>query len=89
MVVTNIHPARERSNSVGLLDLTLTEKQVVGSIFGSANPRKDIPRLLELYSAGRLDLDAMVTSTYALDDVEQAFVDLRAGANIRGVLVYE
>ncbi len=89
VVVTNIHPMLETSNTIPMLDLTLSEKQVVGSLFGSANPRKDIPRLLELYSAGRLDLDGMVTRTYSLDDINQGFRDLRDGKNIRGVLVYD
>ena len=89
VVITNVHPVLERSNSIPLLDLTLSEKQVVGSIFGSANPRKDIPRLLELFSAGRLDLDTMITRTYSLDEINQGFQDLRDGRNIRGVLVYE
>ena len=39
IVVTNIHPALEMSATVSLLDLTLMEKQVVGSLFGSGNPR--------------------------------------------------
>ena len=43
VVVTNIHPAMEASASMSLLDLTLMEKQVVGSLFGSGNPRADIP----------------------------------------------
>ncbi|MCO8129145.1 NDMA-dependent alcohol dehydrogenase [Acidimicrobiia bacterium EGI L10123] len=89
VVITNIHSATETSNNISLLDLTLSEKQVVGSLFGSANPRKDIPRLLELYSAGRIDLDGMVTRTYSLDDINQGFQDMREGKNIRGVLVYE
>ena len=89
VVVTNIHPWLEESNNIPMTDLTLSEKQVVGSIFGSANPRKDIPRLLELYSAGRLDLDGMVTQTYALDDINQGYQDMRDGKNIRGVLLYE
>ena len=49
VVVTNIHPALEMTANVSLLDLTLMEKQLVGSLFGSANPRDDIPMLLELY----------------------------------------
>ena len=89
VVVTNIHSASETSNNIPLLDLTLSEKKVVGSLFGSANPRKDIPRLLELYSAGKLDLDGMVTRTYSLDDINQGFADMRDGKNIRGVLRYE
>lgn len=89
VVVTNIHPALEFSATMSLLDLTLMEKQVVGSLFGSANPRADIPKLLELYGEGTLDLDGLVTQTYALDEVNQGYEDMRAGKNIRGVLVYD
>jgi S-(hydroxymethyl)glutathione dehydrogenase/alcohol dehydrogenase len=89
VVVTNIHPALEFSATMSLLDLTLMEKQVVGSLFGSANPRADIPKLLELYGDGSLDLDGLVTQTYGLDDVNQGYEDMRAGKNIRGVLVYD
>ena len=49
---------------MSLLDLTLMEKQVVGSLFGSGNPRYDIPKLLGLYREGQLDLDGLVTKTY-------------------------
>jgi S-(hydroxymethyl)glutathione dehydrogenase/alcohol dehydrogenase len=89
VVVTNIHPALEMSASMSLLDLTLMEKQVVGSLFGSGNPRADIPKLLGLYREGQLDLDGLVTNTYALEDVNQGYVDMRDGTNIRGVLIYE
>jgi S-(hydroxymethyl)glutathione dehydrogenase/alcohol dehydrogenase len=89
VVVTNIHPLLETSAAVSLLDLTLMEKQVVGSIFGSANPRTAIPKLLELYGAGQLDLDGMVTRTYPLEGINDGYQDMRDGKNIRGVLVYE
>ena len=89
VVITNLHPATELSATVSLLDLTLMEKQVVGSIFGSANPRADIPKLLELYQRGQLDLDGLVTKTYSLDQVNDGYQDMRDGKNIRGVLVYE
>ena len=89
VVVTNIHPALELSASVSLLDLTLMEKQVVGSLFGSGNPRADIPKLLGLYREGQLDLDGLVTRTYTLDDINDGYQDMRDGKNIRGVLVYE
>ncbi|HEU0042765.1 MAG TPA: zinc-binding dehydrogenase, partial [Jiangellaceae bacterium] len=89
VVVTNIHPALEMSATMSLLDLTLMEKQVVGSLFGSGNPRADIPKLLGLYREGQLDLDGLVTNTYSLDDVNQGYADMRDGTNIRGVLIYE
>jgi S-(hydroxymethyl)glutathione dehydrogenase/alcohol dehydrogenase len=89
IVVTNIHPTAEASMAVPGAFLTLFEKQLIGSLFGSANIRKDIPALLELYTQGQLDLDTLVTNTYSLDDINQGFEDMRNGKNIRGVLLYD
>ena len=89
IVVTNIHPTVEPSMAVPGAFLTLFEKQLIGSLFGSANIRKDIPALLELYTQGQLDLDTLVTNTYTLDEINQGFEDMRNGKNIRGVLLYD
>lgn len=86
LIVTNIHPAAEKSVSVNLMELTLNEKQIVGTIYGSANPRADIPKILELWGRGQVDLDSMVTRTYPLEGVNDGYDDLRAGRNLRGVL---
>ncbi|MBP2369795.1 NDMA-dependent alcohol dehydrogenase [Pseudonocardia parietis] len=88
MVVTNIHPAGEREVAVNFMDLTLSEKQIVGTLYGSANPRADIPKLLELWSAGLVDLDAVVSRTYALEDINDGYADMRTGNFLRGVLRY-
>lgn len=89
VVVTNIHPALEMGGAnMSLLDLTLMEKQLVGSLFGSGNPRADIPKLLGLYREGQLDLDGLVTKTYKLEDINEGYQDMRDGKNIRGVLIY-
>ena len=88
VVVTNIHPAMEMTANISLLDLTLMEKQVVGSLFGSGNPRADIPKLLGLYREGQLDLDGLVTTEYDLDGVNDGYDDMRAGKNVRGVMIY-
>ena len=45
-----------------------------------------MPELLNLYSAGRLKLDELITKRYTLDDINQAYADMRAGVNIRGVI---
>jgi S-(hydroxymethyl)glutathione dehydrogenase/alcohol dehydrogenase len=89
VVVTNLHPAVEMSATMSMLDLILMEKQIVGALFGSANPRHDIPRLLGLWREGQLDLDGLVTKTYPLDAVNEGYEDMRAGKNIRGVLVFD
>ncbi len=89
VVVTNIHPAEEMNAQMNFFDLTLMEKQVVGSLFGSGNPRADIPKLLNLYREGLLDLDGLVTKTYNLEGINDGYDAMREGTNIRGVMVYE
>jgi len=89
VVVTNIHPFNETEVTMNLMMLTIYEKQVVGSIFGSANIHSDIPKLLKLYRNGLLDLDSMITNTYKLGDINQGYQDMRDGKNIRGVLIYD
>ncbi len=69
--------------------LTLFEKRIVGSLFGSANPAYDIPRLLDLYRAGDLKLDELITRRYRLDEINQGYADMLEGRNIRGLIVHE
>jgi alcohol dehydrogenase (nicotinoprotein) len=68
--------------------LTLFEKTIKGSLFGSGNSRRDILKMLDLYQAGTLKLDELVTSRYSLERVNQGYADLVAGKNIRGVVVH-
>ncbi len=74
--------------SINVMMLPLLEKRLLGSWYGSANVHVDIPRLFDLYRAGRLKLDELVTRTYSLDQVNQAFADMTSGANARGVIAF-
>ncbi|MDQ1129728.1 NDMA-dependent alcohol dehydrogenase [Microbacterium sp. SORGH_AS_0888] len=65
------------------------QRQIRGALFGDCNPLSDIPRLLRLYDSGDLKLDELVTRTYSLDQVNEAYADLVAGRNIRGVIVHD
>ena len=85
VVVTNIHPAMEMSASMSLLDLTLMEKQVVGSLFGSGNPRADIPKLLGLYREGQLDLDGHIIQRHALAGQNVALLQLFCAEDVTAV----
>ena len=89
IVVTNIHPTSEASIAIPAVFLTVFEKQLIGSLFGSGKRPRDIPKLLELYTQGQLDLDGLVTRTYPLEGINDGYADMYAGKNIRGVLVYE
>lgn len=89
IVVTNIHPTAEQSIAIPGAFLTLFEKQIIGSLFGSANIRKDIPRLMELYTQGQLNLDDLITKTYSLDEINEGYDAMRNGENIRGVILFD
>ncbi|HEX6394217.1 MAG TPA: NDMA-dependent alcohol dehydrogenase [Acidimicrobiales bacterium] len=87
-VMTNVHSAFEVDVKLSMIDLVFMEKEILGCLYGSANPRVDIPLLSQLYQAGQLDLEGMVTRRYPLDGINEGYEDMRAGRNIRGVLVY-
>jgi S-(hydroxymethyl)glutathione dehydrogenase/alcohol dehydrogenase len=69
--------------------LTLFQKRIEGSLFGASSPTKDIPRMLDLYRAGQLHLDELITKTYRLEDINQGYADMRDGLNIRGIVAYD
>jgi S-(hydroxymethyl)glutathione dehydrogenase/alcohol dehydrogenase len=68
--------------------LIAQNKRLLGSFFGSAKPHVDLPCLVELYRAGRLPVDELVTKRYALEALPQAFADMEAGHVARGVIVF-
>jgi S-(hydroxymethyl)glutathione dehydrogenase/alcohol dehydrogenase len=76
------------STAVRTMTLPFEEKTLTGSYFGSCVPRVDFPRMLALYMAGRLKLEELITRRYSIDEAPQAFVDLQAGKNARGVIVF-
>ncbi|HEX7045925.1 MAG TPA: Zn-dependent alcohol dehydrogenase [Burkholderiales bacterium] len=86
-VVVGVAPPKD-TTSIRTATLTFEEKTLTGSYFGSARPREDFPRLLALYKAKRLKLDELITRTYRIDEAPQAFADLAAGRNARGVIVF-
>jgi S-(hydroxymethyl)glutathione dehydrogenase/alcohol dehydrogenase len=88
-VVTNMHPMQETTVSLSLAELSIMEKQIVGTLFGSSNTNFDIPHLLGLYRRGHLDLEGMITNRYKLGDINQGYTDMREGRNIRGVIVFD
>ena len=76
------------STSLKTASITFEEKTLTGSYYGSARPREDFPRLIALYQGKKLKLDELITRTYRIDEAPQAFADLEAGRNARGVIVF-
>jgi S-(hydroxymethyl)glutathione dehydrogenase/alcohol dehydrogenase len=88
VVATGVGDLTEVGLPIALAELTLYQKRIQGSLFGGCSPTADIPRQLELYRSGKLKLDELITTTYTIDQVAEAYEDMHAGKNIRGVVVY-
>jgi len=67
-------------------ELFFNEKRLVGSLYGSADVRTEFHRLIRLWRNGRIDLEGLITKTGTLDDINQAFDDMKAGRVIRTVI---
>jgi Zn-dependent alcohol dehydrogenase len=72
--------------SIPMFPFVMQEKRLLGSVYGSGNPARDIPRLVSLYQEGRLKLNELVSRTYALDGVNDALAALAASDGARGVI---
>ena len=70
------------------MTMVFEEKTLQGSYFGTCVPRVDFPRMLNLYMAGKLKLDELITRRYTVEEAPQAFADLESGKNARGVIVF-
>jgi S-(hydroxymethyl)glutathione dehydrogenase/alcohol dehydrogenase len=88
IVVTGVAPITQTESSVNLFELAMWNKEIKGTIFGSLNPRADIPKLLNLYRDGQLKLDELITNRYTLDEINNGYQAMRDGENIRGVVVH-
>ncbi len=72
------------------IDMRLFEwdKVYINPLYGKARPQIDFKILQELYASGQLQLDNMVTQTYKLDQLQQAFSDMHKGLNAKGVIIF-
>lgn len=79
-------PAPDRLFSVPAVSLVAEERTVKGSFMGSAVPRRDLPRFMAMHRAGKLPVEALLSRTLALEEINAAFDALRRGEVVRQVL---
>ncbi len=89
IVVTALAPWDQQSVDLNLFMFAMSNQALLGTVFGSANPKMQIPKLLRLYEKGLLDIDTMITQEYDLDGVEQGYKDMESGQNVRGVVRFD
>ena len=69
--------------------LVIQDQRLLGSFAGSMQPQIDLPKLVGLYWAGRLQLEEMITKHYAVDNLMQAFGDMETSTVARGVIPFD
>jgi len=74
---------------VSVLTLASYQKRIQGCLYGMGSPAVDVLREIDLYRAGHLNLDELITARYKIDDINRAVDDLIEGRNIRGVIMHE
>ncbi len=70
------------------MELFEWDKIYMNPLYGASRPQRDFPLLIDLYRKQLLPLDAMVTRRYPLEALDQAFRDMHAGINAKGVLIF-
>ncbi|HLA21008.1 MAG TPA: zinc-binding dehydrogenase, partial [Pseudolabrys sp.] len=88
VVVTALTPDTVSEIKIPPLELFVTQKAIMGAVYGFASPRLQIPELLALHRRGEIKLKELITRTYSLDEVNRGYADLEAGLNLRGVIVF-
>ena len=85
-VLTGMTRQTTSSIAINLQEFILWNKNLVGTVFGSCNPRVDIARFARLYETGQLQLDEMITRRYRLDDINDGYRDQLNGEIVRGII---
>ncbi|GAA0232793.1 zinc-dependent alcohol dehydrogenase family protein [Saccharothrix mutabilis subsp. mutabilis] len=80
-------PHPDRTVTLPALSLVAEERTLKGSYLGSCVPRRDVPRFVDLYRAGKLPVDGLLSGRLALDEVNAGFTRLAAGEAVRQVVV--
>jgi S-(hydroxymethyl)glutathione dehydrogenase / alcohol dehydrogenase len=87
LTLVGLSPMGTGTNLPGAV-LVRKEYTVKGSYYGTVNPRRDFPLFLDLYMAGKLKLDKLVSQQYSLEQINEAYDAMLSGEVARGVIVF-
>ena len=87
VVYVGMSPMGSNTNLSGAI-IARQEKTVTGSYYGSANTARDFPLYADLYMRGQLDLDRLISETYSLDQINEAYAHMLNGDTARGIIIF-
>ena len=79
LVLVGLPPVQANTMLIHNMRQHFTGKKIIFSQGGRTNPNVDIPHYLNLYRAGKLKLDELITHSYSLDDINVAIEKVRSG----------
>jgi S-(hydroxymethyl)glutathione dehydrogenase/alcohol dehydrogenase len=80
---------QDQKIELGVYDVFMNEKKILGSFYGSADVNADFQRMLDLWKAGKLDLEGMITRRIDLAEINDAIAAMLNGEVIRSVIEYD
>ncbi len=83
-----VAPIHQKSVKLNAWDMTLFQKSISGTCYGGASPFELAPKLLNMYRAGLIQVEELITAEYSLDQINEAYADMLAGKNICGVIKF-
>jgi S-(hydroxymethyl)glutathione dehydrogenase/alcohol dehydrogenase len=89
LVVTAMGNHAEELSGINLFDLAMMQKRIQGNVYGGWSPRVAVPIILDMYRNKQIKLDELITRTYKIDEINEAYDDMRNGKNLRGVIIHE
>lgn len=89
VVVVGMGGMADMDVTLNLFLFTMLQKEMRGAIFGGANPKAEIPNILSMYKAGKINLDDLVSKHYKLEQINEAYQDMFDGKILRGVIIYD
>jgi S-(hydroxymethyl)glutathione dehydrogenase/alcohol dehydrogenase len=75
--------------SINALSIPRSEKVIMGTWYGSARPWHDLPKMVDLYMAGKIKVDEMLTRSYPIEQINEAYAALEKGENARAILTFD
>ena len=81
-------PPVKSTTRINAAALTRQEKTIRGCYYGTNNTVKELGRYEEMYRDGELDLDGLISNVYSLDQINEAYANLRKGEHVRGIITF-
>ena len=89
VVVVALSNPNKATIQLSSADLSLYEKTITGTIFGSGNPHRDIIKLIEMWKTGAIQLEPLINGRFSLEQINEGYDKLLAGDVIRGLIEHE